>query len=201
MKTRKVIPSKSRKSQIATDPTSDEIQILPIKVSDKKASAKPNRRAGASRRKCLWAADPVPRGCRLNREEAANSIGFLPETFDKLVRTGWLPRPKRIDGRKVWNARKLWDMADEIPDEAVPDLSRNEAARFIKIKKRWFDTLVRWGWLPGPKRIDGRKVWNARQLMIVFEELPKDELLFWLYDPREFDKASRAAVGDVCSSS
>ena len=40
-------------------------------------------------------------------------------------------------------------------------LSRVEAAMYIGISASKFDELVRDGRLPGPKRIDGRKVWDV----------------------------------------
>lgn len=42
-----------------------------------------------------------PRG--MNREEAARYIGVSPRKFDELVVSGRMPKPKRIDGRAVWD--------------------------------------------------------------------------------------------------
>lgn len=53
-------------------------------------------------------------------------------------------------------------------------LSRDEAAMYIGISASKFDELVRDGRMPGPKRIDGRKVWDVYQLDLAFDELPND---------------------------
>lgn len=49
-----------------------------------------------------------PRG--LSREGAARYIGIGPTKFDQLVADGRMPKPKRIDGRVVWD-RLVLDMA------------------------------------------------------------------------------------------
>ena len=51
-------------------------------------------------------------------------------------------------------------------------LSREEAAMFVGVSASKFDELVRDGRMPGPKRIDGRKVWDVRQLDLAFDDLP-----------------------------
>jgi exosome complex RNA-binding protein Rrp42 (RNase PH superfamily) len=44
-------------------------------------------------------------------------IGVSASKFDDLRNRGLMPKPKRIDGRKVWDVRKL-DLAFEaLPDE------------------------------------------------------------------------------------
>jgi predicted DNA-binding transcriptional regulator AlpA len=53
-------------------------------------------------------------------------------------------------------------------------LSRVEAAMYIGISASKFDELVRDGRMPGPKRIDGRKVWDVRDLDMAFDALPDD---------------------------
>jgi predicted DNA-binding transcriptional regulator AlpA len=59
---------------------------------------------------------PVPRR-GLSREEAAMYVGIGSTKFDAMVADGRMPKPKRIDGRKLWDVRKL-DMAfDALPDE------------------------------------------------------------------------------------
>lgn len=53
-------------------------------------------------------ADPhgyPPRG--LSRDEAARWIGVGTTKFDELVKDGRMPRPKRIDGRAVWDRYAL----------------------------------------------------------------------------------------------
>ena len=53
-------------------------------------------------------------------------------------------------------------------------LSREEAAMYLGISASKFDELVRDGRMPGPKRIDGRKIWDVRQLDLAFDDLPVD---------------------------
>jgi predicted DNA-binding transcriptional regulator AlpA len=51
-------------------------------------------------------------------------------------------------------------------------LSRNEAAMYIGISAGKFDELVGDGRMPAPRRIDGRKVWDVRELDLAFEAFP-----------------------------
>ena len=51
-------------------------------------------------------------------------------------------------------------------------LSREEAAMYLGISASKFDELVRDGRMPGPKRIDGRKIWDVRDLDVAFDALP-----------------------------
>ena len=66
-----------------------------------------------------WALLPLFRR-GLSREEAANYIGISPTKFDKMVKDGRMPRPKRVDGRVVWDVRKL-DAAFDALEEDDPD--------------------------------------------------------------------------------
>jgi excisionase family DNA binding protein len=54
-------------------------------------------------------------------------------------------------------------------------LSRDEAAMYIGISTSKFDQLIADGRMPGAKRIDGRKVWDVRELDLHFDELPQDD--------------------------
>jgi predicted DNA-binding transcriptional regulator AlpA len=75
-------------------------------------------------------------------------------------------------------------MAEHVPERTSPPsrmrpvprrgLSRVEAAMYIGISASKFDELVRDGRMPGPKRIDGRKVWDVRDLDMAFDALPDD---------------------------
>jgi len=47
----------------------------------------------------------APRG--LNREEAARWVGVSPTKFDELIASGRMPKPKRVDGRVIWDRLKL----------------------------------------------------------------------------------------------
>ncbi len=60
-----------------------------------------------------------PRGLR--REQAAEYIGVGATKFDEMVADGRMPRPKRIDGRTVWDRMQL-DAAFTALDSAT----RNE---------------------------------------------------------------------------
>jgi predicted DNA-binding transcriptional regulator AlpA len=53
----------------------------------------------------------------LSREQAANYIGIGPTKFDKMVKDGRMPRPKRVDGRVVWDLRKLDAAFDALEDD------------------------------------------------------------------------------------
>jgi excisionase family DNA binding protein len=53
-------------------------------------------------------------------------------------------------------------------------LSRDEAAMYIGISPSKFDELVEDGRMPGPRRIDGRKVWDMRELDLRFDDLPHE---------------------------
>lgn len=56
-----------------------------------------------------------PRG--LGREDAARYIGVGTSKFDELVKDGRMPKPKRLDGRTVWD-RVALDMAfTDLPDD------------------------------------------------------------------------------------
>ena len=49
--------------------------------------------------------------------------------------------------------------------------SRVEAASYVGISAAKFDQLVAVGRLPKAKHIDGRKVWDIRELDLAFDEL------------------------------
>jgi predicted DNA-binding transcriptional regulator AlpA len=53
----------------------------------------------------------------LHRTEAAVYVGVSPSKFDELVGDGRMPKPKRIDGRTVWDVRTLDIAFDALPDE------------------------------------------------------------------------------------
>jgi predicted DNA-binding transcriptional regulator AlpA len=50
-------------------------------------------------------------------------------------------------------------------------LSRGEAAEYIGVGVSKFDTMVGDGRMPKPKRIDGRRVWDRRQVDRAFDLL------------------------------
>lgn len=59
---------------------------------------------------------PIPRR-GLSREEAAMYVGVSATKFDAMVDDGRMPKPKRADGRKLWDIRKLDVAFDALPDE------------------------------------------------------------------------------------
>lgn len=56
-----------------------------------------------------------PRG--LGREEAARYIGVGTSKFDELVKDGRMPKPKRLDGRTVWDRVALDIAFTDLPDD------------------------------------------------------------------------------------
>jgi predicted DNA-binding transcriptional regulator AlpA len=45
---------------------------------------------------------------------------------------------------------------------------------YIGISPSKFDQLIADGRMPGPRRIDGRNVWDIRQIDLAFDDLPRD---------------------------
>jgi predicted DNA-binding transcriptional regulator AlpA len=60
---------------------------------------------------------PPPTRRGLSRVEAAGYIGTSPSTFDKLVAGGLMPKPKRVLGRVIWDARALDRAFDALPGD------------------------------------------------------------------------------------
>lgn len=54
----------------------------------------------------------------VGREVAAQFLGISAGKFDELVRDGRMPKPKRIDARKVWDRRELEAYFSALPDDA-----------------------------------------------------------------------------------
>ncbi len=50
---------------------------------------------------------PLPTRRGLNREESAALVGVSPNTFDRMIADGLMPKPKQVYGRKVWDAHAL----------------------------------------------------------------------------------------------
>jgi hypothetical protein len=53
-------------------------------------------------------------------------------------------------------------------------LNRQEAAMYVGISGGKFDELIRTGKMPGPKRIDRRKIWDVHELDLAFDDLPSE---------------------------
>jgi predicted DNA-binding transcriptional regulator AlpA len=56
----------------------------------------------------------LPRG--LSREQAAEYVGVGITKFDQMVADGRMPKPKRIDGRVVWDRLQLDTAFSALPD-------------------------------------------------------------------------------------
>jgi len=54
-------------------------------------------------------------------------------------------------------------------------LSRIAAAVYVGVSPTKFDQLVTDGRMPGPRRIDGRNVWDVRELDSHFDDLPRQD--------------------------
>jgi predicted DNA-binding transcriptional regulator AlpA len=54
-------------------------------------------------------------------------------------------------------------------------LCRNDAAMYVGVGPSKFDEMVSDGRMPRARRIDGRKVWDVRELDQSFEDLPRDD--------------------------
>ena len=76
-----------------------------------------------SRHEILPASLP-PRG--LSREEAAAYVGIGATKFDEMVVDGRMPRPKRIDGRKVWDRLRLDTAFTTLPTDGGTDDTSHE---------------------------------------------------------------------------
>lgn len=58
-----------------------------------------------------------PRG--LSRDEAARYVGVSITKFDEMVADGRMPRPKRIDGRVVWDRLRIEAAFTDLPEDKV----------------------------------------------------------------------------------
>ena len=57
----------------------------------------------------------APRG--LSRGQSAAYIGTGTSKFDQMVEDGRMPKPKRVDGRKIWDRCGLDTAFEELPGE------------------------------------------------------------------------------------
>jgi predicted DNA-binding transcriptional regulator AlpA len=54
----------------------------------------------------------------ISREAAAAYVNVAPATFDKMVKNGTMPKPRRLSGRrKAWDVRALDAAIDNLPVE------------------------------------------------------------------------------------
>lgn len=65
---------------------------------------------------------------------------------------------------------------DVLPASCPPrGLRREEAAAYVRVSPSKFDECVIDGRMPRPRRIDGVKVWDRRDLDLAFDRLPYDD--------------------------
>ena len=64
----------------------------------------------------------APRG--LSRVQAAEYTGIGATKFDEMVSDGRMPKPKRIDGRTVWDRIKLDDAFAALDDDNANEWDR-----------------------------------------------------------------------------
>ena len=65
----------------------------------------------------------APRG--MSRDEAARYVGVGNTKFDEMVTDGRMPRPKRVDGRVIWDRLRIEAAFSDLPeDKAVNPLDR-----------------------------------------------------------------------------
>lgn len=66
----------------------------------------------------LSRSDPIaypPRG--MSRDEAARYVGVGATKFDEMVADGRMPRPKRVDGRVIWDRLRVEAAFTDLPDD------------------------------------------------------------------------------------
>jgi predicted DNA-binding transcriptional regulator AlpA len=64
---------------------------------------------------------------------------------------------------------------EALPVGTLPrGLCREAAARYVGISPTKFDEMIEDGRMPGPKKIDSRRVWDRSALDTAFDELPGD---------------------------
>jgi excisionase family DNA binding protein len=56
-----------------------------------------------------------PRG--MSRDEAARYVGVGATKFDEMVADGRMPKPKRVDGRVIWDRLRLDAAFTYLPDD------------------------------------------------------------------------------------
>ena len=58
---------------------------------------------------------PLPTRRGLSRVEAAGYVGIGTSKFDLMVLDGRMPKPKQVDGRRVWDVRSIDRYFDLLP--------------------------------------------------------------------------------------
>jgi len=65
---------------------------------------------------------PIPRR-GLSRTESAMYVGISPNKFNQLVEDGRMPKPIHLDGRRLWDVRKLDQCFDALDIDPSSDQS------------------------------------------------------------------------------
>ena len=71
-------------------------------------------------------------------------------------------------------------------------LSRDEAAIYVGVGTTKFDEMIADGRMPAPRRIDGRRVWDIRELDIAFDALPAENAAVKKKDPWDEYREAKA---------
>jgi excisionase family DNA binding protein len=53
----------------------------------------------------------------MSRDEAARYVGVGVTKFDEMVADGRMPRPKRVDGRVIWDRLRVEAAFTDLPDD------------------------------------------------------------------------------------
>jgi len=61
---------------------------------------------------------PPPTRRGLHRDDSAAYIGVSPNTFDRMVADGMMPKPMQVNGRKLWDVRKIDRSIDALPADS-----------------------------------------------------------------------------------
>lgn len=62
---------------------------------------------------------PLPVARLLSRPEAAAYAGVSPTTFDRMMGDGFMPGPKKVYGRVLWDVRALDAAIDCLPGDGL----------------------------------------------------------------------------------
>lgn len=79
--------------------------------------------------------DPLaypPRG--MSREEAARYVGVGTTKFDEMIADRRMPKPRRVDGRTVWDRVELDIAFSDLPREPAMTIFERAAAEVGRIK-------------------------------------------------------------------
>ena len=53
----------------------------------------------------------------MSRDEAARYVGVGTTKFDEMVADGRMPRPKRVDGRVIWDRLRVEAAFTDLPED------------------------------------------------------------------------------------